>query len=525
MRAEVSRQSGRRDGDRGQKRTDDEETYSAHRAPRSATRAGRPTSAAHSGPASRPRAEVSSRTATGQRPHSFLPLCTNLSSTPDSLAPPTRAVQPLPALSRARSQIRPLSMDPSSDATHSTAQRSTTPTVANQSAPRCTATTVDRDTLGRFAAWNSHLPAPLSRHTLVFLAAGAMARATSATLTSPLDSVKVRVQFSQRGLAASSSGVVPYSGALQAARAMWTTEGPAAFYRGLPARLVYIVPAAAISFVFYEQFRALYHASPEQRATRSVWALGVPLLLGGIARVAGTAVRTPFDVIKQRMQIQGSLPKRAEQLRQPVELRAHGIYANSAEALQQVSKVEGIRALWSGLGATILRDIPFAATYFVAYETSKTLQIKLMGPHDPPIVAPRPATAIAASSPQAAVAAVAFGSSVPALDVKEHRAAGLSTPRYMLSGAFAAACAVTVTMPMDCVKTRLQTQGSLPENMRYSGILHCARSVYAESGVRGFWKGTVPRLLYLAPASATTFALYELYKRHLQTLFDGHDAY
>ena len=404
----------------------------------------------------------------------------------------------------------------STDAKHTNMRGATTP--KNK---------IDGESPGRFAAWNAALPSPLSQHTLVFLAAGAMARATSATLTSPLDSVKVRVQFSQRGLAASGSGVIPYTGAAQAARAMWANEGPAAFYRGLPARLVYIVPAAAISFVFYEQFRVLYHellASPEQRPTRSGWVLGVPLLLGGLARVAGTAVRTPFDVIKQRMQIQGSLPKRAEQLRQPVEKRAHGIYASSAEALQRVSKVEGVRALWSGLGATIMRDIPFAATYFLAYETSKTLQIKLMGPQDPPLTAHSPANAIAASSPPAAMAAVAFGGSVPALDVKENRAAGLSTPRYMLSGAIAAACAVTVTMPMDCVKTRLQTQGSLPEHMRYTGILHCARSVYAESGVRGFWKGTVPRLLYLAPASATTFALYELYKRHLQTWFNDHDA-
>ena len=74
----------------------------------------------------------------------------------------------------------------------------------------------------------------------------------------------------------------------------------------------------------------------------------------------------------------------------------------------------------------------------------------------------------------------------------------------------------------DTVKTRLQTQGSLPASMRYNGVLDCARGVFREAGARGFFKGLVPRLLYLAPASALTFSLYELYKTNLEALFDNH---
>ena len=362
--------------------------------------------------------------------------------------------------------------------------------------------------------WNAALPAPLSHHTLVFLLSGALARGTSATLTSPLDSVKVRVQFSQRGAVAK---VTPYANGLEAARDMWAKEGAVAFYRGLPARLVYIVPAAAVSFVFYEQFRALYHAGPEERRERSSWVVGVPLLLGGLARVAGTALRTPFDTIKQRMQIQGSLPSRKEELARPVSERTHGVFANSAEALVRVTKVEGVRALWAGLGATILRDVPFAAVYFFAYEWSKTLQSKwLRQQHD---VQSPSADAVVASAPGLPLAATASSTtSVANLDVRESRAAGLSTPRYMLSGAFAAACAVFVTMPADACKTRLQTQGSLPPELRYKGVLDCARSIYRESGPKGFMKGFVPRVIYLSPAAALTFSLYELYKSKLEVL-------
>jgi hypothetical protein len=412
--------------------------------------------------------------------------------------------------------------------------------------------------------WNASLPSPLSQHTLVFLVSGAMARATSATLTSPLDSIKVRVQFSRRGAAA---GLVAYSGAREAARAMWVHEGVPAFFRGLPARLLYIVPAASISFVFYEQFRALYHLDAQQRAEHSRWMLGVPLLLGGLARVAGTAIRTPFDIVRQRMQIQGSLPSRAEQLKQPVHLRSLGVYRNSAEALRGVKHAEGVRALWTGLTATMLRDIPFSVVYFFAYESSKTLQARWLARSEgsshadngrthlgPPPRPPSPTNQLLGrsagdgASATATAGAVLVAGSLPGLDSdsssskaraassagkdtacasaspnlrctccrNERRAAGLSTPRYMLSGGFAAACAVAATMPADVVKLRLQTQGSLPPSLRYKGVRDCARAVWRAEGLAGFFRGFLPRVAYLTPSAALTFSLYEFYKSTLE---------
>ena len=33
----------------------------------------------------------------------------------------------------------------------------------------------------------------------------------------------------------------------------------------------------------------------------------VPLVAGGLARLFGTAARTPFDILRQRLQVQGTL--------------------------------------------------------------------------------------------------------------------------------------------------------------------------------------------------------------------------
>lgn len=101
---------------------------------------------------------------------------------------------------------------------------------------------------------NQHIPVPLNLYSFVYLFSGASARMTGAFLTSPLDTLKARVQFSQK-----SAEVRQFGSTLQTAQHMLYKEGVSSFYRGLPARLVYIGPASAISFLFYEQFRHLFH--------------------------------------------------------------------------------------------------------------------------------------------------------------------------------------------------------------------------------------------------------------------------
>jgi len=406
---------------------------------------------------------------------------------------------------------------------------------------------------------NNSLPSPLSRQTIAFLAAGSLARLSSAVLTSPLDTLKVRVQFAQRH-----PGVRQYASAREAARCMWREEGMIAFYRGLPARLLYIAPAAAVSFVLYEQFKVMFHALPVTNAAMraatpsdphhrsptppsSPWLVAVPLLLGGVARVIGTTIRTPFDIIKLRMQVQGGLDRYAEEIRNPIDRRQYGVYRHTGEAFIRVIRVEGLRALWAGVGATILRDIPFAVTYFLAYETSKVLQIRYLGgwrqTRVPTPTQTRQSISLSTSSASTPssnnddLAAVSVPLSAPLptqLSAEERRAAGLSAPQFMLSGAMAAAAAVLVTHPMDCCKTRLQTQGSLPaianpkdmnaipaaaasprSYRRYRGVAHVFNVIWREEGWRGFYRGVAPRMLYLMPASAITFTLYETYKRHL----------
>lgn len=50
------------------------------------------------------------------------------------------------------------------------------------------------------------------------------------------------------------------------------------------------------------------------------------------------------------------------------------MYRNTFHAMLSVARTEGASALFSGVFATILRDVPFSIVYFVSYESIRTVQ-------------------------------------------------------------------------------------------------------------------------------------------------------
>ena len=61
-------------------------------------------------------------------------------------------------------------------------------------------------------------------------------------------------------------------------------------------------------------------------------------------------------------------------------------------------------------------------------------------------------------------------------------------------GAIAGLVTTYVTMPLDVVKTRMQ---SLEARHKYQNSFHCAYKTYTEDGFLRFWAGTTPRLMRL----------------------------
>lgn len=82
----------------------------------------------------------------------------------------------------------------------------------------------------------------------------------------------------------------------------------------------------------------------------------------------------------------------------------------------------------------------------------------------------------------------------------------LSSLETFAVGAVAGIITVYTTMPLDTVKTRMQ---SLQAKTEYRGTMHCFYRVFKEEGPLTFWKGATPRLGRLVLSGGIVFTIYE----------------
>jgi solute carrier family 25 citrate transporter 1 len=72
-------------------------------------------------------------------------------------------------------------------------------------------------------------------------------------------------------------------------------------------------------------------------------------------------------------------------------------------------------------------------------------------------------------------------------------------------GAAAGTITVYTTMPLDTVKTRMQ---SLEARKEYRNSFNCAARIFREEGILAFWSGALPRLGRLMLSGGIVFAMY-----------------
>ncbi|KAJ8599073.1 hypothetical protein CTAYLR_007603 [Chrysophaeum taylorii] len=110
--------------------------------------------------------------------------------------------------------------------------------------------------------WRDSLPDATAASPLEDLLIGAIASSVSTCVMIPFDTVKVRMTTKNFGRR-------PYSGVRDAIVTMLKEEGLMAFYRGLPPRLLSVVPMTAIQFAVYEG--AKRHLPDIQRHGRALY--------------------------------------------------------------------------------------------------------------------------------------------------------------------------------------------------------------------------------------------------------------
>lgn len=176
-------------------------------------------------------------------------------------------------------------------------------------------------------------------------AAGAVGGAAGVVCGQPLDTVRIRAQ--QPGAAA--SGALA-GGVLAAVHRSLAAEGVRGLFRGVLPPLSSAGVQNAVVFAAYS--RALFWVRgadhPGASSLRDVFAAGCA------AGVAQTAVVTPVDLLKVRLQ-----------------LRTDAAPPSPLQLARSIVRAEGPKGLFRGFGVTLLRDTPSHGLYFLAYEAGK----------------------------------------------------------------------------------------------------------------------------------------------------------
>ena len=194
-------------------------------------------------------------------------------------------------------------------------------------------------------------------------ASGSCAGLTAVAFTYPLDFVRSRLAYQTRQNKV-------YSSYTDAFTKIYKSEGGVrAFYRGITASWLGMIPYAGISFYTFETLRRVCLKSrwelickqnpkkPDELVLRH----HVNLIIGGISGAFAQTVSYPCDVTRRRMQLARLLPH-SEQ------------YSNVVKAIKFVYKQHGILdGLFKGLSVNYLRIVPQTSVSFTVYEFLKGL--------------------------------------------------------------------------------------------------------------------------------------------------------
>ncbi|KAJ6749197.1 S-ADENOSYLMETHIONINE MITOCHONDRIAL CARRIER PROTEIN [Salix purpurea] len=191
--------------------------------------------------------------------------------------------------------------------------------------------------------------------------------------------------------------------------------------------------------------------------------------------------------MKQRMQVQGSRTSwNSTIIKDSISRKSgkqnYGYYSGMFQAGSSILKEQGPRGLYAGYWSTLARDVPFAGLMVMLYEALKDL--------------------------------TEYGKQIwiPSLDHHIN-----SSVEGLFLGGLAGGFSAYLTTPLDVIKTRLQVQGSI---IRYSGGLDAIRRIWMIEGVKGLFRGSVPRITWYIPASALTFMAVEFLRDQFNEKLD-----
>lgn len=293
----------------------------------------------------------------------------------------------------------------------------------------------------------------LTARGLEYFGLTACAGALGAVALYPVDLVKTRLMNQRMEL----NGKRMYTGFMDCLRRAVAAEGFLGLYRGLAPQLLGVAPEKMIKLQVNDLLRKAL-SSNDQESGKPVIKLPLEVMAGAFSGACQLLVTNPMELAKIRMQMEGETSRI---------LAERGWATSKPRGFFDVARGLGFPGIYRGASSCLLRDVFFGALYFPTYAWCKEQ--------------------------------LASRNEIP----------GYATPFDLLAaGTFAGIPAAFITNPLDVIKTRLQTLPR-PEEGVYLGIRDCAKSIYLNEGIGGFFLGAGARVLRIAPQFGITLLTYE----------------
>ena len=308
--------------------------------------------------------------------------------------------------------------------------------------------------------------------------AGSVAGLAEHVTIYPVDTIKTNVQCEQCG------STSPFQ-TWNCAQRIVKKDGPLRLWRGVSTMFAGCVPAHAVYFSVFEFVKSLVGADREGHHP-----IGAAFS-GATAAFGHDLIMTPFDTMKQRMQL--------------------GHYRSIGHGFRAVVSTEGLGALYVSLPTTLLMNLPYGCIMVAVNESSR----KILNPSGDY----KTSTNLIAGAIAGASAAILTNP----LDLIKTK---LQTQNLEPSHIVEQSCQTNqpVAPALNNRSFTTLTAAAKPSmelpfsSMRYTGAFQVAMNIYREFGLVGFSSGMFPRVLVHTPSVAISWTAYEFTKNLLKKM-------
>ncbi|KAG1677969.1 Kidney mitochondrial carrier protein 1 [Nymphon striatum] len=202
-----------------------------------------------------------------------------------------------------------------------------------------------------------------------------------------------------------------------------------------------------------------------------------PFLYGGIASITAEYGTFPIDTTKTRLQIQGQkIDSKVSELK----------YRGMLHAIFRISKEEGVKALYSGIGPAILRQATYGTAKIGIYYSLKEVVIK---------------------KPEGDI----FNSIFSVVEIIGFNFSDETLLKNVFCGIIAGVISSSIANPTDVLKVRMQAKN---KDFTKDGMFRSFVNIFKLEGIQGLWRGVGPTAQRAAVIAGVELPAYDITKKY-----------